>query len=543
MKFAYTSRIAVALAIFTLCATPGSRAAARPTAPPAKSAPAHKPDTLITPQQAKELFASVDQILKFDSHDSGLPIKHPVKRKLTSRAAVQKYLDSQLKNGKSARRMLRSAIVLKKFGLLPQNFDLGPFMIKLLKEQVAGYYNSKTKTVYLLNWVAPKVQKPVLAHELMHALQDQFVGLQKWGSKSLNGISRNVAQDNRHIRVDEDDTARQAVLEGQAMVTYIDYALRPHHITIADNPDFILAHLKDMTAGSSDSPVMNSAPRVLRESLIFPYTYGLRFEIELLRDKGRQGAFADVLDNPPSTSYQIMNPRAYEDHTPMPVLTMPNVHPLLDPAYKPYDVGVMGDLDAQMLLQLTTSDQAATRIASRWDGGIYYVAQKKHAPDPGSTASVALFYLSRWKTPAVARVFAKNYAAEIHKEYPHAHLQPAGTPADRVYSTSQGPVLITISGRYVFVSESFPLPVARKLNLMLLNAQHAFAGQETAAYRPAYPDLTGGLRGFIGQAGLLRVELPLAARAAGLQARHRPAIYTGISVQSDSRRGKCNRQQ
>lgn len=579
MNLSSLSRIAAALAIFTLFAVPGSIAFAQSSAPPAinpapapstihpgkasvqgpasssaqiappphPATPKKKPDTIITPQQAKDLFASVDQIMQFDSHDSGLPIKHRVKRQLTTRDAVRKYLESKLKNGKDAKRMLRSAIVLKKFGLLPQNFDLGPFMVELLKEQIAGYYDSKTKTVYLLNWIDPAVQKPVLAHELMHALQDQHVNLQKWGDKTLESISHNVTQDNRHIRHDEDDTARQAVLEGQAMVTYIDYALSPRHVTIADNPNFMLAHLKDITSDSDNSPIMDSAPRVLRESLLFPYSAGLRFEIELIRDLGKHGAFAGALDNPPSTSYQIMHPEAYEAHTPMPVLTMPNVHPLLDHDYKPYDIGVMGDLDVRMLLQLTTSDDAANHIASQWDGGIYYVVQKKHAQDKSSTASVALFYLSRWKTPAAAQLFAKNYEIEIGKKYPHAALQPTTSSTDHVYSTNEGPVLITIRGRYVFVSESFPLNIAHKLNFMLLGAQHGIAGQQAAAYHPSYPDLTSGLRGFITHAGLLRAELPISNGILQARKHHRRAIYTGISVKSHpvkspSRNSECNRQ-
>lgn len=521
MKFSYPSRFAAALALCALSLAPAALAQTqkqpqtqtRPAPPPAaKSAPAKKPDTVITPQQAKELFASVDQIMAFDSKVSGIPIQHPVKRKLTTRAAVEKYLNSKLHNGKSARRMMRSAIVLKKFGLLPRNFDLGPFMVKLLKEQIAGYYDSKTKTVYLLNWIDPAEQKPVMAHELMHALQDQYVNLQKWGDQSLAGISHNVTQDNHHIRLDEVDTARQAVLEGQAMVTFLDYALAPRHMTIASNPNFFLSHLNSLTSGSSNSPVMDSAPRVLSESLIFPYVAGLRFEITLLRDKGKQGAFAGALSHPPSTSYQVMHPLAYEKHVPMPVLTMPNIHPLIDHDYKPYDIGVMGDLDARMLLQLTTSDDAANQIASLWDGGIYYVAQKKHATDKNSTASVALLYLSRWKSPAAATLFSKNYEAEVVKKYPHAQLQPTSTPASHIFSTQEGPVLINVSGRYVFISESFPLDMARKLNFMLLGAQHAHTGQLTAAYHSAWPDLTGGLRSFIQQAGLLRFELPVANR-------------------------------
>ena len=494
---------------------------------PATAAAAPK-DQRITPAQAKELFASVDQILRFDSKDTGLPIRHPVKRQLTTRAAVEKYLDSKMRNGKDERRMERSAVELKKFGLLPQNFDLGPFLVKLLKEQIAGYYDSKTKTVYLLDWIDPEEQKPVLAHELTHALQDQYVSqfhssLSKWGSVSLNGISHNVAEDNRHIQLDEADTAREAVLEGQAMVTFIDYALAPHGASIAMNPDYVLDHVDQMTASTSGSPVMASAPRVLRESLIFPYREGLKFEISLLRDEGRHGAFAGALDHPPSSSYQIMNPAAYEHHAKVPVLTMPDIHPLIRAGYKPYDVGVMGELDVRMLMQLTASDAEASRLAAQWDGGIYFVAQKRHAPAPVTTADVALVYLSRWKTPAAAALFAKNYERELRKLYPGAQRQTTTDASGaHVYSTGEGPMMIVPEGREVYVSESFPLPLAKKIEGLMLAANPAFGIGEVARSERhrTYPDLTGSLQQVAPKYGLLGLELPAAQAFAARLAAH-----------------------
>ena len=77
----------------------------------------------------------------------------------------------------------------------------------------------------------------MLAHELTHALQDQKVGLTKWSSVSLNGPSQNVQEDNHHLQVDEADTARSAVAEGQAMAVFVDYTLRPTGKTLADAPD------------------------------------------------------------------------------------------------------------------------------------------------------------------------------------------------------------------------------------------------------------------------------------------------------------------
>uniref|UniRef100_A0A7V4XQS4 Lipoprotein n=1 Tax=Acidobacterium capsulatum TaxID=33075 RepID=A0A7V4XQS4_9BACT len=506
-------------------------AAQTPAQSAAKSAakPTATKDKIITPAQAKELFASVDQIMQFDSKDTGLPIRHPVKRQLTTRAAVEKYLDSKMRNGKDERRMQRSAVELKKFGLLPRDFDLGPFLVKLLKEQIAGYYDSKTKTVYLLDWIDPGEQKPVLAHELTHALQDQYISqthasLSKWSSVSLNGISHNVAEDNRHIQLDEADTAREAVLEGQAMVAFIDYALAPHGASIAMNPDFILSHIDEMTADTSGSPVMASAPRVLRESLIFPYREGLKFEISLLRDEGKQGAFEDALNHPPSSSYQIMNPAAYEHHAKVPVLTMPDIHPLIRAHYKPYDVGVMGELDVRMLMQLAASDAEASRLASQWDGGIYYVAQKKHSSTPVTTADVAMVYLSRWKTPGAAALFAKNYEQELRKLYPGAQRQLAADASGaRIYTTTEGPMMIVPEGREVYVSESFPLPLARKIEGLMLAANPTVAGGEVAALHPArhaYPDLTGGLRQLLPADAVMGMELPAAQAIAKQLARH-----------------------
>src|ERR1700744_6490941 len=177
---------------------------------PAPEKPDQKIDRKITPAQAKELFASVDQILSFASKDSDLSIRHSVKRRMTNRGEVESYVLGKMKDDKDAARLESSEIVLKKFGLLDRDFQLKPFIVSLLTEQIAGYYDSKTKTVNMLDWIAPDEQKPVLAHELTHALQDQHVDLEKWSDQSKDSIAKNVDEDNEHLRVGEADTAREA---------------------------------------------------------------------------------------------------------------------------------------------------------------------------------------------------------------------------------------------------------------------------------------------------------------------------------------------
>ncbi len=88
-----------------------------------------KPQAPMTQEQAKELFRSVDEILGFVSSDTKLPIDHSVKRKLISRDEVTKYLKVKFDEDESAKRMERSELVLKKFGLLDRDFHLRPFLL------------------------------------------------------------------------------------------------------------------------------------------------------------------------------------------------------------------------------------------------------------------------------------------------------------------------------------------------------------------------------------------------------------------------------
>ena len=464
---------------FALLALPTARAQQNKPeqTPPADAKP--QTETHITPEQAKELFRSVDDLIKFASDDTGLPIHHEVKRTLTTRAAVEKYLNEKFDEDEDAKRMQRGEIVLKKFGLLDRDFNLKPFMLALLKEQIAGYYDSKTKTVYMLDWIDPETQKPVLAHELTHALQDQHTDLEKWNDQTPSDLSHNASEDNDHLAKDEMDTARTAALEGQAMAVFLDYSLKPSGRSIIKNPE-LLDQLQNQMSATDDSPVLSRAPLLLSESLLFPYKDGLSFEQDVWMDKGRQAAFAGVLDRPPSSSWEVINPRAYEQGKQSPILVLPDIHPLLNKTYRPYDIGQVGQLDLRILAQIFGGEAAARELTPAWDGGIYWAGQKISAKTPeelASTNSVALLYLSAWKSNASASAFARMYADELGRKYSGVKLDvadkaPSSQPGDEViYSTNEGPVLITVRNRFVFVAESFDLVTARKLANLLIDGQ------------------------------------------------------------------------
>jgi hypothetical protein len=449
------------------------------TLPPSASHPDAKTPSKLTPEQARQLFALVDVLIKFSSDETGLPIKSSVKRQLTTRDDVVKYLEEKFNEDEGTKRLQRDEIVLKKFGLLDHDFELKPFLLELLKEQIEAYYDSKTKTVNLLDWVGPDDEQPVLAHELTHALQDQHSNLEKWDNQTPDDVSTDSAGDNDHLAKDEMDTARDSVAEGQATAVMWDCVLNPMGKSLIKDPE-VLDLVKSQMSSTEDSPVMARAPLLLSESMLFPYREGLSFEQDVWMDQGQTAAFAGALDRPPTSSWEIINPREYEKkHIPA-IPLMPNIHPLTDPTFKPYDIGQVGQLDVHILSELLGGDNAARDLTPAWNGGLYWAGQSRSATTPAQladTASIGLFYLSIWKSDDSANVFARIYSNSLGRKYSHVSELSSGASAasdgsvEKLFTTNEGPVLITTRGKMVFIAESFPLPLARQLTALIFDAQ------------------------------------------------------------------------
>lgn len=460
------------------------------------------PQAPLTKEQGKALLASVDEILTFVSNDTKLPVTHPVKRKLVSRGEVTKYLQKKFDEDEGTKRLEHGEIVLKKFGLLERDFQLRPFLIRLLTEQIAGFYDEKTKTVNLLDYVASDEQKPVLAHELTHALQDMRVDLVTWSDLTPNEPPKTMGEDNKRLAVDESGAARESVTEGQAMVTFLDYSMKPTGRTLADAPE-LADRLKDTVADNSDSPVMARAPLLLQQTLMFPYLEGLGFEAAVLAKGGREAAFAGTLANPPSSTFEVIHPKAYLNHAPVPLLRLPDLRALLAPDYSFYDLGVMGELDVRILTELFGGRQIADALSTQWDGGAYYAAQRNAAADKQSPASIALMYVSRWKNDDSARSFLRVYAGQLARKYSGLKRRSADEKDDneQVYATTEGDVLLTIQGNTVFTFEGFPVAQARAMREAIAGVQTS--GPVMQAVSPAN-DLTHSLVGVGTSFGMMR---------------------------------------
>jgi hypothetical protein len=444
---------------------PADKSVSPPPASPAQAPASEEKEVKITPREAEELFHSVDEILAFDSKQTGLPIKKQVKRRLTSRDEVVAYLTKHMKD-EDVKRLRRSELVLKKFGLLPREFDMEKLLVDLLREEVAGYYDPKTKTVNLLDWVPLEEQEPVLAHELTHALQDQAIGLDKWmkrGEKDLGEIKKDPTPED--IENDEIDDAREAVVEGQAQAMMFQYALAPTGRSIADSPDLVEGMEAETLTGTPSTKVFNDAPIFMKESLTFPYSYGMEFVVKLMEKGGKEKAFAGVLANPPHTTRQIMQPETY--------LSGEKIEPMSVPEFKrdfknyvKFDIGAMGEFDVAVLIEQYVGKEVSKRMYPEWRGGYYYAARPKN----DATAPLGLLYVSKWSSAEKAAEFAEIYARSLKQRYKKADvvkdpssdqstLQDSEDKAEvlkgrHAWATEEGVVVIEEQGDTVLVSES-----------------------------------------------------------------------------------------
>ena len=175
------------------------------------------------------------------------------------------------------------------------------------------------------------------------------------------------------------------------------------------------------------------------------------------------------------------------------------LHAELDKEWEPYDIGVMGELDVEMMGSLFGGKDVGKRLAPQWDGGAYYAAQRRSATaeEKKLPGSLGVFYFSRWKTEAAAREFEAAYGQSVGRKYSGV-VEGKGGEGERVFTTSEGDVLMALRGKDLFIAEGFGLKDARRLG------EEIEAVQGTGPVRMAAGRELG--LGWVGRWGMLGVR-------------------------------------
>lgn len=321
----------------------------------------------------------------------------------------------------------KDAQVLAAFGLVRPDFDFYNFYIDLLSEQIAGFYDNKTKDMVVVQGEAfGGPERLTYAHEYTHALQDENYDIQ-------NGLGYDDKQC-------EEDTERcaaiQALIEGDATLSEIQWFSQ-----FSTNKD--KQQIQDFY-GKLESPVYDSAPAFMQDDFVFPYNQGYDF-VNTLFEKGGYAAVDDAFRNLPVSTEQILHPEKYPDDRPVTV-TLPDLLPTLGEGWTLLDQNVMGEWYTYLILarglELSThiGDQDASDAAAGW-GGDTYAVYLSPAGD-----NTALVLSTVWDTPTDATEFAAAF-----DEYATARF---GTPtADQTWEENGVVTLFTLNGDHtVWVS-------------------------------------------------------------------------------------------
>lgn len=190
----------------------------------------------------------------------GLKFHTPPRAAVRSREQVRAYilhkLDEELPSEKA--RGLQATYRL--LGLLPDSLDLRALLLDLYTEQIIGYYEPDSTTLFVVANANPELLRQTVAHELVHALQHQYL--------PLDSILRQQGDNDRLA-------AAQAVLEGQAILGGLQVMVPDQNLYAM--PEFWETYRDQFRNDQKTMPVFSKAPRVLRESIIFPYLAGADF--------------------------------------------------------------------------------------------------------------------------------------------------------------------------------------------------------------------------------------------------------------------------
>jgi hypothetical protein len=389
--------------------------------------------------QRADFAAAADDVLNQMSEITGLKLRTPLKKSLRSREQIREYVVREMDEDKDVAERYAGQRSAEAFGLLPKGFDLDSFMVDLLTEQIAGLYDPKSHEFYVADWIPIADQRMVMAHELTHALEDQHFQIDAWVK---------AARPN-----DDAELAREAVLEGSAMVAMVSYTLQGRGMSLKDLPDIDPSML---VGDMSDTPLLKKAPPFIKDALVFPYLDGLNFCAAIMRSPG-WSKLPQLFEKPPTSTQQIMHPSLYGSGKTPAQLSLSALDAPLGPGWKKLEDNTMGEFGWKEVLKQFLGEVQAAPISDLWSSDRYVVyerTQDKHL------VLVARLQLA---TEAGTRQFFTAYSSTLEKKY-QRRTDISRQPQDFSFTTSDGGVFLRCVARECLTLEGADLSLWKKLN-------------------------------------------------------------------------------
>lgn len=278
-----------------------------------------------------------------------LEAKAPVKSVVISRRDMEKKVRDSIQREIPGEVVRAEGDMLIAFGVVPPNFDYVETTVELMTAELAGYYEPLDKTMYLAADLGAEERQATLAHELVHALEDQHYDL-----KPI-----------LDYRPDASDiqSAVHALAEGDAMSAMLDELLEPQGKRAIDLPESLIAIQARAAAQFSKST--KDVPDVLKRSLIAPYVDGLAF-VHFLRRRGGWKEVDRAWEHLPESTEQVLHPEKFLAHEAPLVVDIPEPPPGGPSTVALHDV--VGEQTLRELFEEWLPRQPAASAAADWGG-------------------------------------------------------------------------------------------------------------------------------------------------------------------------------
>ena len=282
----------------------------------------------------------------------GLKATRPVPGEVLGRPALIARVKEHLSRELPREAIRNEGLALQLFGFVPVQLDYEAAEYGLLQAQLAGYYEPDDGTMYLASDLAAEDAEATLAHELVHALQDQ-----RWS-----------LEDRSKYRPGQGDRSEaiSALAEGDATSAMFDVMIGRvapgRGKTALDVPDDVFVAQITQGMGSPDA----RAPHVMMSSLAAPYIYGTLF-VNALRRRGGWDAVDGAWDDAPTTSEQILHVDKWLAREPAEAVAPPPFS-ALGQGWAVLDEDSEGELGTRIAFEEWMDPRSAAEASAGWGG-------------------------------------------------------------------------------------------------------------------------------------------------------------------------------
>lgn len=309
-------------------------------------------NTLVTSSDP-ELARMAARLLPDLAARAGLSLTRPVRIERRTREELERYLEFKLEEELSDADAAAITATYALLGLVPADLDLKAVLKKVYLEQVAGFYDPDSTMLFVIDDQPAELQETLLVHELVHAIQDQTADLDAITDSRLGNDRR---------------AAAQAAIEGHATLIMFEFLmerLQRSSVDVTEIPNFSDRIRPALVAAQGKSPALSAAPRIIQESLLFPYIGGASFVEALWEARpGRPAPFDEEL---PLSTEHILHPESFvAESRDMPT----EVHLEAVNGVRPIYTDVLGEMEVRILLETHLGTESAD-LSAGWDGDRY----------------------------------------------------------------------------------------------------------------------------------------------------------------------------